>query len=367
MSDFRHDPINNQWIAIAKNRNDRPMEFVPLEQLREHIICPFCKGNEEETPPPLTAIDTAGRPLSPQAATEDWLVRVVPNKFPSFAVMEDSDAIVDPTHSMGGSPPSSPLFNVNCQRGIQELVIPSSRHLTSISELNDAELFASFRVSQQRIARLAEIHEIAHAMFFMNCRSGAGASLGHIHYQLIGTPVVSDHLQRRLDRCAVQQSSMLQAILQWELEQRQRVVLETERFCAICPFASRFAFQIWIAPKVNTDDFFNCRGEMRDELAGLCRELVQRLERVLGEPAYNMLLHLPPFTSSAAGTNAAGTNAASANAADSVKDRTRPLTGDWYIELFPRLTQAAGYEWGTDIWINPVPPETAARRLRFAE
>jgi UDPglucose--hexose-1-phosphate uridylyltransferase len=78
---------------------------------------------------------------------------------------------------------------------------------------------------------------------------------------------------------------------------------------------------------------------MRDELAGLCRKLVVRLEELLDNPGYNLLLHQAPFSMSE-------------------KDH-------WYLELLPRLTRAAGYEWGTDIWINPVAPETAAKQIRI--
>ena len=86
------------------------------------------------------------------------------------------------------------------------------------------------------------------------------------------------------------------------------------------------------------EHFQDCPEAIRNELAELCRRLIKRLENLLGEPGYNMLLHQAPFSMSE--------------------------QDHWYFEIFPRLTRAAGYEWGTDIWVNPVAPETAAKRVR---
>jgi len=179
-------------------------------------------------------------------------------------------------------------------------------------------------------------------MLFMNCRSAAGASLGHVHLQLIGSPVVSEHLQGRLNRNleSVQRhgQSLIRRIMAWEQEQKIRIIKQTDNFCVFCPYASRFAFQVWIVPKDPQNGFIECPPAKRNELAQLCRSMVVQLEKLLDQPAYNLLLHTAPF-------------------GDADYDH-------WYFELFPRLTCAAGFEWGTDIWVNPVSPEMATRRLQ---
>ena len=39
----------------------------------------------------------------------------------------------------------------------------------------------------------------------------------------------------------------------------------------------------------------------------------------------------------------------------------------WHIEILPRLTRVAGFEWGTGFHINPTAPEDAAKFLREAD
>ena len=188
MSDLRHDPINDQWVAIAKNRNQRPMEFVPMEKRHQQLLCPFCKGNEEQTPAPIAHYDENGLI---QSEPKTWTVRVVPNKYPSFSL----NGSVDPVS--GGE---SELCGSSSDHGVQELIIPSPRHITSISELTEEELKLALQAAQDRIKDLQSRDDVKHAMLFMNCRFAAGASLGHIHLQLIGSPVISSHLQNRVDR-----------------------------------------------------------------------------------------------------------------------------------------------------------------------
>ena len=77
---------------------------------------------------------------------------------------------------------------------------------------------------------------------------------------------------------------------------------------------------------------------MLAELAVHCKNVITSLESQIEEPAYNLLLHLDPLASD---------------------------HGNWFVELLPRLTKGAGFELGTDIWVNPVPPESAAEQLRL--
>jgi UDPglucose--hexose-1-phosphate uridylyltransferase len=337
MSDLRFDPVNNQWVTIARNRGERPMEFVPLDHTRQQIICPFCKGNEDETPGTLVAYHPDGTELQPDDDPSNWTVRVIPNKYPSFQSTGGSvngKTIAEPTWEG----PYRTLDNP----GEQELIISSPRHISSISELDDQELRVSFHAFQQRIKYQAELPHVRHAMLFMNCRMMAGASLTHIHSQLIGSPLVSDHLTRRGQRNEqhVEEfgKTLIRSLAEWEWEQQTRIVYRSDRFLVFCPYASRFPFQTWIVPQEPGAGFSECPEAARNELADLCRRTVVRLEYLHNKPGYNVLLHQSPFDQAA--------------------------TDHWYIEIFPRLTRVAGFEWGTDIWVNPVAPETAAKRIR---
>jgi len=343
MSDLRHDPINDQWVAIAKNRIGRPTEFAPAEQLRQQIICPFCKGNEDETPTAILGYRTDGNLMGEQDDSDSWLVRVVPNKYPSFSNFIANGSEDKSSSANNSKPPAETGPHQACQHhGIQELIIPSSRHITSVSELTDDELQLTLKAAQTRIADLKKMDGIEHAMLFMNCRLAAGASLGHIHLQLIGSPVISRHLKSRVDRDDANRRehgcSLINTLVNWEIEQGDRIVALTDNFCVVCPFASRFAFQVRIIPRDPRIGFLEMESSLQTELAAHIKNLVTKFESQIEKPAYNLLLHLDPFKSD---------------------------QGCWYIELLPRLTRGAGYELGTDVWVNPISPEFAARRLRF--
>ncbi len=329
MSDLRYDPILDCWTVVAENRRDRPIEFVPNEQLRKQLICPFCAGNEDETPPPLALLDAGGDPLD-DLSSAAWTARVFPNRYPTFA-----------SEKRGGIPPCGPYLR-SSGSGAQELVIPTPRHVSSLGELTVGELVAGMIAAQMRITRMMQSADLVHAMLFCNCRFEAGASIEHVHFQLIGSPLASSWLQNRVKRLREhrqqQGQSMLHAIVDFETADRKRIVATNDQWVMLCPLASRMPFQVWIVPLRPARSFSGCSREQLELLARLTVRYVRRLEELLGQPGYNWVLHQSPFA-----------------------DET---DGDWFVEIVPRLAKSAGYELGTDVWVNPVSPETAARRLK---
>ncbi len=329
MSDIRYDPVFDQWVVIAENRRERPIEFVPLEQVRKPLICPFCVGNEEETPSAVLVLDEIGREL-PCTESDNWLVRVIPNKFPTY------DGLPRHRHQTVGP------YAFQTGAGLQEVVIPSPRHVVSLGELQEIELLVAFQAAQMRLRVFSLSGTIPHGMFFKNCRSEAGASIEHVHFQLIGSPFVSPALARRSQRFAdhFQQfgCTLLDSVVAFELAQQARMIGESEHWVAFCPFASRQAFQIWIVPRRPRIPFDQCSSEALQELVEMTQCYINRIESLFGQPGYNWMLHQLPFANQSA--------------------------DHWWIEIFPRLAKSAGYELGTEIWINAVSPELAARRLR---
>lgn len=339
MSDLRHDPIDDIWVAMAGNRRARPMEYVATGQRRQQMICPFCQGNEAETTPAIIAFGESGQIIPGTMENPGWIARVISNKYPSFSSKTGNSSEQSSSTTSQTLPPP---FRVSGNPGHQELIIPSPRHCISVGELTKSELEISFLALQNRLHAIRQDNDVKHAMLFLNCRSDAGASLGHIHWQLIGTPLVSSLLQRRTERELVhqqtQRESLVQELIQWELEQETRIVHQTEHFCLVCPFASRFPFQVNIVPKNPRLSLLTCNQTIRNELARNCHRIVKGLESLLDNAAYNILLQLPPMQ--------------------------RIDADPWYFQIFPRITKQAGFELGTDIWINPVSPEAAARAIR---
>jgi UDPglucose--hexose-1-phosphate uridylyltransferase len=329
MSDLRYDPIFDLWVAVAEARRDRPIEFVPIENSFKQLICPFCGGNEEETPPEIFRLDESGTRLEPGNPTR-WQARVIPNKYP--------------TYSPGDSPQHAdclPFEHSNLD-GSQELVIPTPRHVFSLGDLTLEEFSRGLYAAQLRMHDVEAHDWVSHTMLFCNCRFEAGASVAHVHFQLINSPLISPMLERRQtrlrDHVAEHQTELIDSIKAMELKSGTRVVAETDDFVMVCPYASRMAFQVWILPRQGATPFAGLQPGQLAQVADLSQRYLKRIDVLLSNPAYNWMLHHSP----GALTSPHG----------------------WLIEIVPRIAKTAGYELGTDIWINPVAPEVAARRLR---
>ena len=108
----------------------------------------------------------------------------------------------------------------------------------------------------------------------------------------------------------------------------------------LCPFASRFPFEICILPKQHASHFENISRPAIEDLGAVLKTVLRKLEFALDDPPYNFVIHTAPF------------------------DRQELPHFVWHMEIFPRLTRVAGFEWGSGFYINPVPPENAAKFLR---
>jgi UDPglucose--hexose-1-phosphate uridylyltransferase len=121
-----------------------------------------------------------------------------------------------------------------------------------------------------------------------------------------------------------------------------RLIAETDRFTVLAPYAPRFPFETWILPKQHASHYEDSEPALLDNLAWVLRSTMRKIDKVLERPAYNFIVHSAPV-------------------------QEAPLDYyHWHIEIIPKLTKVAGFEWGTGFYINPTPPEEAARFLREA-
>ncbi len=334
MPDLRYDPVNDLWIAIAESRVQRPNEYQPSAAVVPLDRCPFCRGNESETPPAITAYAyDAAKGLVP--AQRDWLVRVIPNRYPAFGPgVSDS-----PTSLRHG--PYEQSAGQACR---QELIIESPRHVESLSELLPDELTAAFLVYRERLLEYATQKDLKFEILFKNCRLEAGASLAHIHSQLFGLDfvprAVADKYQR-LQAVSKTESypSLLVQLAEFERNTAERLIHQCDDWTLFCPFASRFPFQTWIVPRRQLGPFWSQSDQALKLLGQWVQRWVRLVEQTLDSPAYNVLIHNPPLDE-------------------------KDAAGHFYVELFVRMGGPAGFEWGSNCWINTVSPETAAEYLR---
>jgi UDPglucose--hexose-1-phosphate uridylyltransferase len=230
--------------------------------------------------------------------------------------------------------------------GIHEIVIESPRHLESITQLSDDQVAEVLDTYRQRLTVLRQAKKYHSAVIFKNGGPSAGATLVHLHSQLmaleIGGPAIGDRLPRFQSYAEhFGQCPLCQTLSQMDSDQ-QFIVAATPNFVAYCPFASRFAYEMWIAPRQHAGDFDATGTETLFELSGLLRAVLVKLERIVKLPAYNYIVHTAPFDTSGS-------------------DHYH-----WHIEILPRTTSLAGFELGTGCYINTVPPERAATALREA-
>ena len=330
MSEIRLDPLSRRLVIIGGERAGRPNEFVEAATRPSGLPCPFCIGHEAETPP---AVATYGN-----RAGSSWLVRVVPNKFP--AVTADEQAAGKKWPWLNDVAPS--VSAPGC--GLHEVIIESPNHVASMSQLDDAQAEAVFAAYRDRMYALSQDRALRYVQIFKNVGPAAGASLEHLHSQLIAVPEIPEVVQRELDASGEyfqrHRSSLLVDLVAGELSAKQRIVAQTPNYVAFCPYASRFGYEVWVAPRKHQPCFENVEAGELSELSRLVRDLIGRIECAIGPIAYNYFLHTRPF------------------------DMPAYDHYHWHIEIIPRLTKVAGFEWSTGCFINPYPPEAAAAHLR---
>ncbi len=331
MPELRRDPVSNRWVIIATERAKRPMDFSTRSEEPKSNFCPFDYGNEYTTPPEILSF----RPKDTQPNTPGWWIRVVPNKFPA---LENNLKLERYGHGM---------YDAVTGFGHHEIVIETPDHNATVATLEVEQVEEIIWAYKARYNAIASDENIRYVLIFKNHKKDAGASLAHAHSQIIGTPIVPKRVQEELDgsrmRYKFKERCIFCDIIYQERMESTRIVEETEDFIAINPYASRFPFETWVLPKVHNHDFGQIKEKEVQGFAQILRNSLARIYKALDDPPYNFMLH------------------------------TAPATGDgknfyhWHLEIVPRLTKVAGFEWGSGFYINPTPPEDAAKFLRGVE
>lgn len=337
MPELRKDPITGRWVVFSAERSKRPSDFPrprPETVLEHDKSCPFCYDNENKTPPEVAAIRTNDS----KPNTAGWTVRVVPNKFPALSLDEKSDLVKTPKNGLYHSMPGY---------GTHEVIIESPKHNASLSSHSEGQLSMIWEVIRDRYVEHGKDSRLKYVQVFKNHGSTAGASLMHAHFQVITTPNIPSTVTAELT-CSLEHfidtgKCIYCQITHDELRNGSRVIQETEDFVAFCPFASRFPFEIGIIPKKHNSTFADLANSEIDDLSSLTKMVFTRLNEALSDPPFNLLIHSAPL------------------------DLKAEEYYHWHIEILPRLTKIAGFEFGTGYYINPTTPENASRFLNNRE
>jgi len=329
MPELRKDPVTGRWVIVSTERRKRPSDFrfEPSTAVgREY--CPFCPGRENLTPPEVLAYRQNGS--APNAP--GWDLRVVPNKFPALQVEGTLDR------------EGEGMFDRMNGIGAHEVIIETTDHDKTLASMSEPEIERVLWAFRERVADLKQDRRLRYILIFKNHGAAAGATIEHTHSQLIALPIVPDFVREEIDGArrhfVAKERCVFCDIVHQELAAGRRIIQENADIVALAPYAPRFPFETWLLPRRHASRYEDAPRHEYEGLARLLKAVLMRINRALESPPYNLIIHSAPFSEETADFY------------------------HWHVEVMPKLTKVAGFEWGTGFYINPTSPEEATRVLR---
>ncbi len=327
MPEWRKDPVVDRWVVISTERSKRPSNFKVTEERIKGQVCSLCPGREHETPPEVLSFREQGT----RRDNPGWWVRVVPNKFPAVSAEAAPEV-----YNKG-------IYAAMDGLGAHEVVIESPDHVDNLDVEDDRQIEEILWAWRDRLLSLRQDKRMKYIQIFKNFGETAGASLEHTHSQIVAIPMVPHDITLEMEGAKKYTENTGRCIfcdmIASEIQQRERMIMQRERFVTLAPFASRFPFETWVMPVKHQHDFAGITKEEAVELSSMLRCLLVKMALLLHKPPYNMVLH---------------------NSTVNLPDTSYY---HWRLEVLPRLTVIAGFELGTGLYINPTPPELAAKCL----
>jgi len=334
-SELRFDLASKDWVVIATGRARRPETFKkPAFTFNgatagKEKKCPFCKIDTQEAP---TLIFSKGKKVLSKKIPKDWTILVLPNKHPAFIPYPKLEEKQE-----------GPFYKKMNAAGFHEIIVTRD-HRKSLGQFKIEEVKEVFDVYQERYQDLMDKKFVNHISIFHNHGSEAGASISHPHSQLVTTPLIDIDLSKALVNSEKYYKKTKKCIYcemnKWELKVKKRIVFENKHFLAICPFASKSAFQVIISPKKHLPYFEKITEEEKWHLAEVFQKVLSKLYKGLSDPAHNFYLHNAPC------------------------DRGKYPSYHWHWTILPKTSTWAGFEIGTRMEISTIEPEKAAEYLR---
>jgi UDPglucose--hexose-1-phosphate uridylyltransferase len=330
LPELRKDPATGRWVIIVTDRPRRPADFIRQPVPRPTAgVCPFDYGNEHKTPPEILAYRSSGGPEEP-----GWRVRVVPNKFPVLGIEGEL------------SRQGEGMYDKMSGIGAHETIIETPEHMATFPELPEKQIEEVLWAFRERVSDLKKDRRFRYILLFKNYGAAAGAILEHPHSQLIALPVIPKRVKEEMEGARLfydfKERCVFCDMIRQEIATGERLVIETDRFIVIQPYAPRFPFETWILPQRHESHFEAADAPTLANLAWVLRSTMRKIDRVLERPAYNLIVQSAPVQEQALAYY------------------------HWRIQIIPALTRLTGLEWGAGFFINPTPPEESARFLREA-
>ena len=333
-SELRFDLVSGDWVVIATGRARRPETFKKDKKIQEHISpknCVFCNLSTQEKPLLVfydgKEVETTARGGVPKR----WSVVSVPNKYPAFIH----------NHKMRESK-EGPYHKIDAV-GFHEVVITRD-HRKQIAQFTQTQIKEVIDVYQSRYLSLMKEKFVNYVSIFHNHGREAGASIAHPHSQIIAIPIMDPDIQSGLNHSREffkKNKKCVHCLMsQWDIKNKARIVFENDDFVALCPFASRMAFEVVVAPKEHSAYFERITEKQKWAFAETIQIVTHKLCKGLNNPSYNFFIHTAPC------------------------DGKNYDFYHWHLCILPKTSTWAGFELCTGIEISTIEPEKAAEYLR---
>ena len=331
MHELRKDILLGRWVAVM-SESKAPFEYnLPSYKIQKERNCILCPGREHETPPDITSVRTPG--------SSRWWVRALPSLNPVFQIEGDlcrkGVGIYDKMNSIGAN----------------EILIESPEHNVRPEDLGIEQMIRVITLYRDRIADLEKDSRFRYILIYKDSGIDAGEIFSHPLSFLMATPMIPKTVKDELDNAkqyfTYKERCIFCDIISEELRVGERVILETKKFVAFCPYAAQFPFESWIIPKRHSCAFNEITYDEIEDMGLILMSVLKKLRDIFRDPPFNYYIHTAPNMVPR-------------------RDHWHTLGEDfhWHLEIMPRLIRTSGFEWGSGFYILPTSPENAAKYLR---
>ena len=315
-----------RWVIIAVERARRPGNFIdPINRRR--------RDDDQEC-------DLCVKPDNPVYSLGD------------ICVVRSRQSSSTPGQQTSNG--QNGLYEVIKDIGIHETVIETPDHVSNMADLSVGRIT---EIVQTYVARFNEIEQntrLTHALIYKNY--GLSQFAHHACSHIMAMPVASLEITEKLSGAQQYFKDHKRCVycdlIEREIKDKKRIIVETDDFLAVIPFAARFLFETWIIPKKHHADFAQGIRGHEEDLAKILKIVLQKTKNGLDDTAYNWVIQTAPFRRQDAARG---------------KWQTIDVDYHWHMELIPRLTRMAGFEKGSGFYICAIPPEEMAEYLRDKE
>ena len=325
MSEFREDITSGDWVIISENRNKRPMS---KSEKRKRIPAP-------KTGCIFENLQKTGNwpPILSYPNKENWQIVLLPNKYPALDINSNNNN----SYKLRG------IYRSKAGIGYHDLIITRD-HYKNFTEIDNNLARRIFDIFKERHIQMRKDKNNVYSSTFCNWGPSVGSSIWHPHYQMLTLPIIPPYIVRSLSgsfKYFKENKRCVRCdIIKEEKKYKKRIVAENDYAIAFTPYASKTSFEVSIFPKKHISAFSETPENILYGVADLLQIVLKMIKKRLNDPDFNFFIHGAPF------------------------DNKKYFYHHWHIEVLPRISLFGGFEYSTEIDINTVDPDIAAKILR---